>query len=168
MITPYLDSNTATALIHNNILSIIINSNRTQSKSRLTKAEMIQNNSEGFLVVNFLTVEERPLIGGYKTGILTLFLLLNLLLGLLIQSRVFFMLQYQGKDGSSIDRLFKSHNYVTMTCQPLLIIYIIFSHHVYPMIDYIGLPGCLFFSQFLNVFSAIYYLVFPLTIAVVR
>ena len=106
----------------------------------------------------------------FKAATLTSFLVVILLIGLLIQSRIFYMLRKQGSDGSviAIDRLFKAHNLVLMLSQPVLIIYLIFSHYLYPMVDYIGLPGCVIFSQFLNVFTALYYLVFPFTIAVVR
>ena len=131
---------------------------------------MIQNSSVGFLTFTFSKVEEKPLMEGFKAATLTTFLLVILLMGLLIQTRIFFMLRKQGSDGSmvAIDRLFKAHNLVLILSQPVFIIYLIFSHYLYPMVDYIGLPGCVFFSHFLNVFSALYYLGFPLTIAVVR
>ena len=135
---------------------------------RATK--MSQNTSESFLTFTFTNVEEKPLMEGYKAGILTFFLLSILLIGVLIQTRIFIMLRKQGSDGSviAIDRLFKAHNYINMTCLPALIIYLIFSHYLYPMEDYVGLPGCIFFSHFLNVFSVFYFLIFPLTIAIVR
>ena len=131
---------------------------------------MTHNTSSSVLTFRFLKVEEKPLMEVFKAATLTSFLVVILLIGLLIQSRIFYMLRKQGSDGSviAIDRLFKAHNLVPMLSQPVLIIYLIFSHYLYPMVDYIGLPGCVIFSQFLNVFTALYYLVFPFTIAVVR
>ena len=131
---------------------------------------MTHNTSSPVLTFRFLKVEEKPLMEVFKAATLTSFLVVILLIGLLIQSRIFYMLRKQGSDGSviAIDRLFKAHNLVLMLSQPVLIIYLIFSHYLYPMVDYIGLPGCVIFSQFLNVFTALYYLVFPFTIAVVR
>lgn len=128
------------------------------------------NSSVVSLTFRFLKVEERPLLEGFKPVILTLILLTILLIGLLIQARIFFMLRKQRSDGTvaAIDRLFKTHNYVNIFCQPAFIIYVIFSHYLYPMVDYVSLPGCVFFSHFLLVFSSLYYLIFPLTIAVIR
>ena len=131
---------------------------------------MSPNSSVVSLTFSFLKVEERPLQEGSKAAILTFFLLIVLVVGLLIQARIFVMLHKQRSDGSvaAIDRLFKTHNYVNMVCQPGFIVYLIFSHYLYPMVDYVGLPGCVFFSHFLLVFTALYYLIFPLTIAVIR
>ena len=131
---------------------------------------MSPNRSIVSLTFHFSKVEERPLLEGSKAASLTILLLIILVIGLLIQARIFVMLRKQRSDGSvaAIDRLFKTHNYVNMLCQPAFIIYLIFSHYFYPMVNYVGLPGCVFFSHFLMVFSALYYLIFPLTIAVIR
>jgi hypothetical protein len=80
------------------------------------------------------------------------------------------MLQKQKSDGTVvvIDRLFRTHNIVNMLCQPMFLIYIIFSFSLFPMVDYIGQPGCIFFSLLIQIFTSLYCLIFPLTIAVVR
>ena len=131
---------------------------------------MSSNISGIWLAVNFLKVEEKPLLGGIKACTLTFLLLTILLIGLLIQVRIFFMLRKQQNDQSmlAIDQLFKTHNYVNLVCPPAHIIYLIFSHYFYPMVDYIGLPGCVILSHFLMVFNAFYFLIFPVTIAIVR
>ena len=77
---------------------------------------MSPNSSVVSLTFSFLKVEERPLQEGSKAAILTFFLLIVLVVGLLIQARIFVMLHKQRSDGSvaAIDRLFKTHNYVNM------------------------------------------------------
>ena len=125
---------------------------------------------ESFLTFNFLTVEERPLLDSLKAGILTLLGTLILSLGIFIQTRIYFMLRQQKRDGTAvaIDRLFKTNNIVNILCQPTFLIYLIASYNLFPMIDYIGLYGCIFLPQFLQVFMVLYFLIFPLTIATVR
>ena len=126
--------------------------------------------SETLLTFTFLSVEERPLLGHPKATVLTIIGIVILFIGLAIQTRIYVMLKKQKRDGTAvlIDRLFKTHNIVNILCQPAFMVYLIISFSLFPMVDYIGEPGCVFFSLLLQIFTSLYCLLFPLTIAVVR
>ena len=80
------------------------------------------------------------------------------------------MLQKQKRDGTAIviNKLFKVHNIINMLCYPAFLIYLVTSYYLFPMVDYIGVGGCVFFSHLLHSFTALYGLIFPLTIAIMR
>ena len=122
------------------------------------------------LTFRFLIVEEQPLLGPLKASFLTVLGFLILSIGVLIQARIYVMLNKQKSDGTvvAIDRLFRAHNMVNMFCQPTFIVYLLFSFHLFPMVDYVGTAGCVFLSHFLQVFFALHSLLFPISIAVVR
>jgi hypothetical protein len=126
--------------------------------------------NETAMTFQFLVVEEQPLLGTLKAFVLTVIAFCILLVGMLIQARIYVMLNKQKNEGTVavIDKLFKTHNIINIFCQPTFIVYLMFSFHLFPMIDYVGITGCVFFSHFLQVFFSIYSLLFPLTIAVVR
>ncbi len=138
----------------------------------VTTKERCQNRctNKTYLTFTFLTVEESPLLGHPKSTILTILGIIILFVGLVIQARIYVMLKKQKRDGTVvvIDRIFKTYNIVNTLCQPLFIVYWIASFSLFPMVDYIGQPGCIVFSLWLQVFISIYCLVFPLTITVVR
>jgi hypothetical protein len=122
------------------------------------------------LVFNFLNVEDQPLLGTMKASILTVQGLLILLFGLLIQARIYVLLHKQKSEGSvvAIDKLFKAHNVVNLICQPIIMLYLIVSFNLFPMIDYVGVSGCVFLPHILLIFTSIYSLLFPLTVALLR
>ena len=126
--------------------------------------------SKDFLTFQFLAVEERPLLGPPKATILTVFGVLILFVGLVIQSKVHVMLKKQKRDGTpvAINRLFKTNNYVTSLCQPAYMIYWIISFSLFPMVDYIGEYGCIFFGLLLQNFISSYCLIFPLSVVIIR
>jgi hypothetical protein len=126
--------------------------------------------NETSLTFKFLTVEEQPLLGTEKASILTILAFCILSVGILLQARIYVMLNKQKSEGTvaAIDKLFKVHNIINMFCQPTFTVYLMFSFHLFPMVDYVGISGCVFLSHFLQVFFSIYCLIFPLTIAVVR
>ena len=80
------------------------------------------------------------------------------------------MLQKQKRDGTAIviNKLFKVHNIINMLCYPAFLIYLVTSYYIFPMVDYIGVVGCIFFSHLLQIFTALYGLIFPLAIAIMR
>ena len=123
-----------------------------------------------FLTVIFFNVEEKPLLPPMKALALTLLNIFVWMVGLFIQVRIFLMLQRQKRDGTVIviDKLFKVHNMLNIFCYPAFLIYLVTSYHLFPMVDYIGVVGCLFFSHFLYIFIVLYCLIFPLTIAILR
>jgi hypothetical protein len=126
--------------------------------------------NETSLTFKFLTAEEQPLLGTEKASILTIIAFCILSVGILLQARIYVILSKQKNEGTvaAIDKLFKVHNIVNMFCQPTFTVYLMFSFHFFPMVDYVGITGCAFLSHFLQVFFSIYCLIFPLTIAVVR
>ena len=123
-----------------------------------------------FLTFNFINIEEKPLLPPIKALSLTLLNCFTWVVGLFIQSRIYIMLQKQKRNGIVIviDKLFKVHNILNIFCYPTFIIYLVASYHLFPMVDYIGTAGCLFFSHFLQIFTTLYCLIFPLTIAILR
>ena len=122
------------------------------------------------LTFNFLVVEEKPLLGTVQSTVLTVQGLIILLFGLLIHARIYVMLNNQKSERTdvAIDRLFQAHNLINIFCQPTFLGYLIVSFNLFPMVDYVGNAGCIFFSHILQIFTTIYCLLFPLTIAVVR
>jgi|LakMenEpi03Aug12_release.lakeMendotaPanAssembly.Ray.scaffolds.fasta_scaffold978142_1 hypothetical protein len=122
------------------------------------------------LTFQFLNVEEKPLLDPFKATILTIIAFCILSVGILIQARIYVMLNKQKNEGTvaSIDKLFKVHNIINMFCQPAFIVYLMFSFHFFPMVDYVGITGCVVLSHLLQVFFSLYSIIFPLTIAVVR
>ena len=120
--------------------------------------------------VNFVHIEEKHFLSTNKTIVLTFLGVSNLIIGLLIQIRIYAMLQKQKGDGTTIviNKLFKVHNIIYMFCYPAFLIYLVTSYYLFPMVDYIGIVGCVFFSHLLHIFAALYGLIFPLTIAIMR
>lgn len=135
----------------------------------MTRSNLTSSN-DSFLAFNFTKVEETPLMDSFKAGVLTLLGVVILSVGLLIQVRIYIMLRQQQSDRTvaAIDRLFKTNNLINILFQPTFLVYLMASYHLYPMVDYIGLYGCVFLSHFIQVYTALYCLVFPLTIAIVR
>jgi hypothetical protein len=131
---------------------------------------LTEKNNASFLTFNFLSIEEKPLLPLSKAWALTLLGAFISTFGLLIQIRIYLMLQKQKKEGTVIviDKLFKVHNLLNIFCYPLFIIYLVASYHLFPMVEYIGIFGCLFFSHFIQIFTTLYCLIFPLTIAILR
>ena len=123
-----------------------------------------------FLTFEFLNIEEKPLLEPLKAMILTFLCVLILGFGLLIQVRIYVMLHKEKREGTVIviDKLFKVHNLLNIFCHSTILIYFMCSYNLFPMVDYIGLSGCLFFSHFLAVFTALYFLIFPVTITFLR
>ena len=113
-------------------------------------------NNITLLSVNFIHIEEKPLLSTKKTIILTFLGVSNVIIGLLIQIRIYVMLKKQKRDGTAIviNKLFKVHNIINMLCYPAFLIYLVTSYYLFPMVDYIGVGGCEFFSLFWIICSA--------------
>jgi hypothetical protein len=135
-----------------------------------TDSKSNYSNSKDILTFQFWTVEEQPLLGPPKSTVLSVFGVLILFVGLVIQSRVHLMLKKQKQEGAAvaIDRLFKTNNYVISLFQPAFMIYWIISFSLFPMVDYIGEYGCIFFSLLLQTFISSYCLIFPLSVVILR
>ena len=123
-----------------------------------------------FLNFKFLKIEEKPLLAPLQTWILNIFGFLILGFGLLTQVRIYVMLHKEKREGTVIviNKLFKVHNIFNMFCHSAILIYLLCTYNLFPMVDYIGLTGCLFFPHFLSAFTTLYCLIFPVTITILR
>ena len=130
----------------------------------------ISHHNDSFLTFKFLLVEEQPLLAPFRASIITILAFSILSVGILIQARIYVMLNKQKSEGTvvCIDRLFKVHNIINIFCQPPFLVYLMLSFNFFPMVDYVGIAGCVFLSHFLQIYFGLFYLIFPLSIAVVR
>ena len=92
---------------------------------------------------------------------------LFLSVGILLHCRIYVLL-HRRKNGAIIDKLFKSNTIISGFCHPVVLVYYISSHLLYPMSDYIGKVGCLSTVHFLDAFVRFYNFCFPASIALVR
>ena len=131
---------------------------------------LIRKENETDLTFEFLLTEEVPLMSHIKAILCTSISMVMMVIGFFIQIRIFVMLNRQKTSGTVIviDRLFKVHNVINLVCQPLILIYNMASYNIFPMVDYVGIYGCIFLSHFLHRFLTIFCLCFPLVIATIR
>jgi hypothetical protein len=118
--------------------------------------------------IKFLKVEETPLLEKSQAVVLAIFGLIILTVGVLVQTRIWTKLTETSDKISAIKSLFLSNIAVSLTCCPPVIIYFILSFFLFPMSDYIGVFGCIFVVQYLDVFIRLFSLFFPLAIVLMR
>jgi hypothetical protein len=117
--------------------------------------------------VKFTRVEETPLMEPYKVRILVSLAIVIICLGFLISGRIYVILSKR-KTEAAIDKLFLSNTVLGLICHPLILVYYIGSHLLFPMSDYIGTVGCLLNAQLLDVFVRFYHFCFPASVALLR
>jgi len=117
--------------------------------------------------INFIVVEEEPLMK-YPQA-LTIVTLASLILvsGILIHIRIYTILSRR-TIYAAIDKLILSNTILSLICHPLVLIYYISSNLLFPMSDYIGTAGCLISVHFMDVFVRFYNFCFPASIAMLR
>jgi hypothetical protein len=118
--------------------------------------------------IKFLNVEETPLIKRSQGFILAAFSLWILIVGIVVQRRIWTKLTNTSDQFSAIKSLFLSYIAVSMTCYPPILIYFILNFFLSPMSDYIGVYGCLFVVHFLDVFIRLFSLLFPVAVVLLR
>ena len=117
--------------------------------------------------LRFLKVEETPLMEAHEVRILVIVASTILCFGFLISGRIYVILSKR-KAEAAIDRLFLSNTILGVICHPLILVYYICSHLLFPMSDYIGTVGCLLNTQLLDVFVRFYHFCFPASVALLR
>lgn len=102
----------------------------------------------------FTKIEDTPLNHFAQRMSVASVALVSLLLGLLVHTKIFFMLKNRKKSNSSraIDRLFFAHLLYSFVFHPPLFVYYISRNFFYPMSDYIGEIGCAIILLSLDIF----------------
>ena len=126
------------------------------------------SNSSNYEAFSFLVVEERPLLEETEATILASMASFILLVGVLVQVRIFLILTNSHEKITVIEKLFLTNCIVSLICHPPLLIYNIANALYFPISDFIGLPGCVILLLFLDVFIRIFGLFFPLSIVTLR
>jgi hypothetical protein len=117
--------------------------------------------------INFLVIEDEPLMKTPQVLIivsLAIFILLN---GIAINGRIFIILSRR-KKAAAIDKLLMSNTVFNLACHPLVLLYYIISNLIFPMSMYIGAVGCSLSVHFLDVFVRFHNFCFPASIALLR
>ena len=118
-------------------------------------------------VIHFITVEEKPILDAQKNIILIVVRLLILVVGLLVNIRIYKILAKRSK-AAAMDKLLKSNNIISLFTHPLILVYYIASNTVAPVSDYIGVTGCLLTVHLLDAFTRFYNFTFPVAVALLR
>lgn len=118
-------------------------------------------------IFHFTSVEDRPLLESNKNTIVAVVCLMIMIVGLLVNSRVYNILAKPRK-AAAMDQLLKFNNIISLICHPLILIYYIVSTTVSPVSDYIGVAGCLFTVHLLDAFTRFYNFTFPVAVALLR
>ena len=119
------------------------------------------------LFVNFITVEEKPILDAQKNIILIVVRLVILVVGLLVNIRIYKILAKRSK-AAAMDKLLKFNNIISLFTHPLILVYYIASNTVAPVSDYIGVTGCLLTVHLLDAFTRFYNFTFPVAVALLR
>ena len=125
------------------------------------------NGTLSLLFVNFITVEEKPILDAQKNIILIVVRLVILVVGLLVNIRIYKILAKRSK-AAAMDKLLKSNNIISLFTHPLILVYYIASNTVAPVSDYIGVTGCLLTVHLLDAFTRFYNFTFPVAVALLR
>jgi hypothetical protein len=118
--------------------------------------------------IQFIKVEDKPLLEEPEAIILAVLGLVILMVGVIVQTRIWTKLSQTSDQSSAIKSLFLSHIAVSLSCYPPVIIYFILSFFLFPMSDYIGFYGCIFLVQFLDVFIRLLSVLLPLAVVLLR
>ena len=118
-------------------------------------------------VIHFITVEEKPILDAQKNIILIVVRLVILVVGLLVNIRIYKILAKRSK-AAAMDKLLKSNNIISLFTHPLILVYYIASNTVAPVSDYIGVTGCLLTVHLLDAFTRFYNFTFPVAVALLR
>ena len=118
-------------------------------------------------VIHFITVEEKPILDAQKNIILIVVRLLILVVGLLVNIRIYKILAKRSK-AAAMDKLLKSNNIISLFTHPLILVYYIATNTVAPVSDYIGVTGCLLTVHLLDAFTRFYNFTFPMAVALLR
>ena len=104
--------------------------------------------------IRFTRVDDEPLLPQLEASIVSVTSLVSLLLGVVVQTRIYLMLSKKKKANTSaaIDQLYLAHNIVSGMCHPPLFVYFAAKPFLFPMSDYIGQPGCIFIMLFMDSF----------------
>ena len=118
-------------------------------------------------VIHFITVEEKPILDAQKNIILIVVRLVILVVGLLVNIRIYKILAKRSK-AAAMDKLLKSNNIISLFTHPLILVYYIATNTVAPVSDYIGVTGCLLTVHLLDAFTRFYNFTFPMAVALLR
>ena len=125
-------------------------------------------NESGFEALDFLVVEETPLLDETQAMILAGLGFLILIIGISVQVRILIILTNHRDKMTAIKKLFLANCILSLVCHPPLIIYSIVNGFIFPMSNLIGISGCVVLIHFTDVFIRVYSLFFPLAIVTVR
>jgi len=118
-------------------------------------------------LVHFITIEDKPMLYGHKNTILTVVCSVIMIVGLLVNVRIYNILMKRSK-AAAMDRLLKINNIISLVSHPLILSYYIASNLVSPVSDYIGVTGCLLTVHLLDAFMRFYHFTFPVAVALLR
>ena len=117
--------------------------------------------------IHFNTIEYKPMLDGHKHTILSVVCVVIMVVGLLVNFRIYNILAKRRK-AAAMDKLLKSNNIISLFTHPLILVYYIASNTVAPVSDYIGVTGCLLTVHLLDAFTRFYNFTFPVAVALLR
>jgi len=115
----------------------------------------------------FTKVEDKPENNLQKKITIILVCSLILIMGLIINSRIYKILSKRSS-AAAMDRLLKFNYVISLALHPVILGYYMTFQIVSPVSDYIGVVGCALSVHFIDVFTRFYGFTFPIAVALLR